>query len=279
MTVEDSLKACAYYLVRYVPHTEREEFLNIGLLLHSGEEQFLDCLITRDFRRLKRFHRQADLEFLHDLQGHFEQQIQQHEDNLQGFLDEMQQSLSNLIQLAPARPVLAAEPQALLAQLFERLVGKRPADLPAADTRMRIKQCLVGALRRAGVFNDQRFEKRIPAEPLTHAGNPFHFDFGYRPLTTAGKPNGHLKLVHALSLHRDHELASVLSLTMGYVRDHQPAELTAIIEGWPMRGDKIASHSYRILKDAAIAMRPLSEVDAFAKSIGNELFLSDSAAN
>ena len=87
----------------------------------------------------------------------------------------------------------------------------------------------------------------------------------------AGKPNGHLKLIHALSLHRDHELASVLSLTMGYVRSKQPAELTAIIEGWPARGDKTAGHSYRILQDAEIAMRPLAEVDAFATSIRTEL--------
>jgi hypothetical protein len=175
--------------------------------------------------------------------------------------------------------MLAAEPPAQLPQLFERLVGKRPADFPAADTRMRIKQRLVGALRRAQVFDDKRFEKRIPAEPLTHPGNPFHFDFGFRPPRAAGKPNGHLKLIHALSLHRDHELASVLSLTMGYVRDKQPAELTAIIEGWPARGDKTAGHSYRILQDAKIVMRPLDEVDAFATSIRNELTESTSAAN
>ena len=57
MADEGSLKACSYYLVRYVPSAEREEFLNIGLLLHSPEEQFLDCLFTRDLRRVKRFHR------------------------------------------------------------------------------------------------------------------------------------------------------------------------------------------------------------------------------
>ena len=271
MADEGSLKACSYYLVRYVPHAEREEFLNIGLLLHSAEEQFLDCLFTRDLRRIKRFHPQADLEFLRALQSYFEQQIQQHEDNLQGFLEEMQQSLSHVIQLAPARPVLAAEPQAQLQQLFERLGGQPPGGFSRADTRMRIKQRLVEALRRARVFNDQRFEKRIPAEPLTHPGDPFHFDFGYRPPMAAGKPNGHLKLIHALSLHRDHELASVLSLTMGYVRSKQPAELTAVIEAWPAQGDKNAGHSYRILKDAEIAMRPLAEVDAFAASIRKEL--------
>src|SRR5208282_5508605 len=270
MADENSMKPCAYYLVRYVPHAEREEFLNIGLLLHSAEEQFLDCLFTDDLRRIKRFHPGADLEFLRDLQSHFEQQIQQHEDNLEGLLQGMQQSLSHVIQLAPARPVLAAEPQAQLQQLFERLVGKRHADFPAADTRMRIKQRLVEALRRARVFSDKRFEKRISAEPLTHSGNPFHFDFGYRPPMAAGKPNGHLKLIHALSLHRDHELASVLALTMGYVRSRQPAELTAIIEGWPAGGDKTATHSHRILKDAEITLRPLTEVVAFAKSISDE---------
>jgi hypothetical protein len=265
--------------VRYVPHAEREEFLNIGLFLHCAEEQFLDCLFTRDFRRVKRFHPQADLEFLRDLQDHFEQQIQQHEDNLPGFLEEMLQSFSHVIQLAPARPVLAAQPQAQLQQLFERLVGERQTGSHAPDTRMRIKQRLVEALRRAQVFNDPRFEKRIPAEPLTHPGNPFHFDFGYRPPLAAGKPNGHLKLIHALSLQRDPELASVLSLTLGYVRSKQAAELTAVIEGWPARGDKTSSHSYRILGDAGVAMRPVAEVDALATSIRKELALSASAAN
>jgi hypothetical protein len=279
MADEGSLKACTYYLVRYVPYAEREEFLNIGLLLLSAEEQFLDCLFTDDLRRIKRFHRQADLEFLRDLQSHFEQQIQQHEEDLQGFLEGMQQSLSHVIQLAPARPVLAVEPQAQLEQLFERLVGKRQADFPAADTRMRIKQRLGEALRRARVFDDQRFEKRIPAEPLTHPGDPFHFDFGYRPPMVAGKLNGPLKLIHALSLHRDHELASVLSLTLGYVRSKQPADLTAIIEGWPARGDRTAGHSHRILRDAEIAMRPLAEVDTLAKSIRNELAPSTSSYN
>jgi hypothetical protein len=144
---------------------------------------------------------------------------------------------------------------------------------------MRIKQRLVEALRRAHVFEDSRFEKRIPAEPLTHPGDPFYFDFGYRPPLAAGKPNGHLKLVHALSLHRDFELASVLSLTMGYVRSKQPAELTAIVEELPTKANKTAAHSARILKDAEITIRPLSEVDDLAASIHNELSQSASGGN
>jgi hypothetical protein len=279
MADETGLKTCSYYLVRYVPMAERGEFLNIGLLLHCAEEQFLDCLFTRDFRRVRRFHPQADLEFLRDLQSHFEQQIQAHEDNLPGLLEEMLQSLSHAIQLAPARPLLTAEPPAELRQLFERLVGTRQAEYPVADTRMRIKQRLIEALRRVHVYDNNQFEKHIPAEPLTHPGDPFHFDFGYRPLMAGGKPNGHLKLIHALSLHRDHELAEVLAITMGYVRLKQPAELTAVIERLPARGDKTAAHSYRVLEDARVSMRPLAELDAFAKSIRDELSPTISAAN
>ncbi len=271
MPNEHRAKTCSYYLVRYAPHAEREEFLNVGILLHSPEEQFLDCLMTRDLRRVKNFHRQADLEFLRGLQDYFEQQIQQHEDNLQGFLAAMEQSFSHVIQLAPARPVSAAEPREQLLHLFERLVGKRASVPQTAETRMRIKQSFVEALRRAHVLDDKRLEKRIPAAPLTHPGDPFHFDFGYRPAMSAGKPNGHLKLLHALSLHRDPELASILSLTIGYVRAEQPAQLTAIIERQPARGDKTAGHSYRILSDAGITMHPVAEVDALAKSIRNEL--------
>lgn len=276
MADESALKSCSCYVVRYVPHSEREEFLNIGLLLYSAEEQFLDCLFTRDFRRVKRFHAEADLKLLRELQDHFERQIQQHEADLAGFLEGMQQSLSHAIQLAPARSLLASEPQAQLQELFARLVGERPENISAAHTRMRIKQQLVEALRRAHVFDDRRFERHIPAETLTHPGDPFHFDFGYRPPFSGGKPNGHIKLIHALSLHRDHALASVLSLTMNYIRSQHPAELTAVIEAWPARGDKAAGHSFRILQDAAIGMRPVAETVALAAAIRHELSTNSS---
>jgi len=77
----------------------------------------------------------------------------------------MEQSFSHVIQLAPARPVLATEPQAQLQQLFERLVDKRQADFPAAGTRMRIKQRLVEALRLAQVFASNASRSTFPPNP------------------------------------------------------------------------------------------------------------------
>jgi hypothetical protein len=142
---------------------------------------------------------------------------------------------------------------------------------------MRIKQRLTDALRRALVLDHPLFEKRIPAEQWTVAGDPFHFDFGYRPPLAAGKPNGHLKLIHALSLHRDNEIAHVLANTIRYVRRKEPAELTAVVEALPARRDETAGHSYRLLKDAEVTLQPLAEVAAFAFAVSKDLSLTASA--
>jgi hypothetical protein len=266
------LKPCSLRVVRYVPDLVRGEFLNIGLLLHSPEEKFLGCLFTDDLRRVRRFHPQADLDFLRELQQDFEQQIDEHADDPEGYLRSMEQTLSNLVQLGEAYPCLLRDPQAEIQELFERYVGPRLEGPLAADTRLRIKQRLTTALVHAGVW--ERVEKRIPAAPWTQPGDSFSFDFGYRPLHREGRPNGHIKFVHALSLRRDTELAKVLVYTMEHVRRQEPAELTAVVEDPPATPDDAALLSERILAEGKIALRPLAQVDALAQSIRGELFIS-----
>lgn len=271
MTLDGTLKECSYFLVRYVPDVAREEFLNIGLFLHIPEEGFLDCMFTDDFHRLRRFHPQADTRFLRELQPYFEQQIKEHENDLAAYIREMQDSFSNLIQLTVPRTCLLRDPQAEMQELFARYVGTRLAGALPQDTRMRIKQHLTDAFRRRNVLDHDLLEKRVPAERWTQKGDPFTFDFGYWPSQSAGRPNGHVKLIHALSLHRDTEISHVLANTIRYVRRKEPAELTAVIEGFPAPGDKTASHSQRILLDAEIHMCPLSDVDGYADSVRAEL--------
>jgi len=271
MTEESKLRECSYFLVRYVPDSAREEFLNIGVFLHSPGEEFLDCLFTDDMRRIKRFHPEADTQLLRELQSYFEQQIKEHETDLNGYTREMQESFSNLIQVTPPRPCLAAEPQAEIQELFARYVGARRAGPLAQDTRMRIKHRLTEALRRHGVLEHPRFEKRVPAGKWTHEGDPLCFDFGYRPWQVEGKPNGHIKLIHALSLSRDEETAHVLANTIGYVRKKEPAELTAVVEALPAATDQRGRYSERILLDAEIRLQPLAGIEPFVQSVRAEL--------
>jgi Protein of unknown function (DUF3037) len=265
----EKFKECSLYLVQYVPDVVRGEFLNIGLFLFSPEENYLGCLFSDDFRRVKRFHPQADLEFLRELQQDFEQQIDEHSDELESYLNWMEQSFSNLVQIAPVRACLLRDPATEIQDLFKRYVGARVEGPLLVDTRVRIKQRLRLSLVRAGVWD--RLERGIPAARWTQPGDPFTFDFGYRPQRIAGKPNGHIKFVHSLSLKRDIELAKVLVYTMDHVRRSEPAELTAVVEGVASGDDESATLSQNILMEAGIAIQPVALADEYVQSIRLEL--------
>ena len=273
MAERTKLKGCSFFLIRYVPDVVRDEGLNIGVFLHSPEEEYLDCVLTDDFRRIRRFHPQADLALLRELQSHFEQEIKEKEKvrQLEKYLQEMQESYSNMIQVTAPRACLTLDPQAEIQDLFARYVGSSRTSPLLQDTRMRIKQRLNRALEGAGVLGHPLFEARIPAKQWTQEGDPFNFDYGYRPPRVGGKPNGHVKLIHALSLKRDDDLGHVLANTLHYIRRKAPAELTAVVEGLPAPTDDTARHSRRILEDAQIALQPLASVDDFAQSVRREL--------
>lgn len=271
MTEAENLKECSFYLVQYVPDAARGEFVNIGLFLFSPQENYLGCLFTDDFRRIRRFHPQADLEFLRELQQDFEQQIDEHNDELESYLGWMEHSFSNLVQISPARACLLRDPASEMQDLFNRYVGARVEGPLPVDTRVRIKQRLRLSLARAGVWD--HLEHNIPAARWTQAGDPFTFDFGYRPAEIAGKPNGHTKFVHSLSLKRDIDLAKVLVYTMDHVSRKEPAELTAVVECMAEPGENAASLSQNILVEAGIAIQPIAHADQFAQSIRHELGL------
>jgi len=273
MAEKTKLKGCSFFLIRYVPDVVRDEGLNIGVFLHSPEEEYLDCIFTDDFRRLRRLHPQADLALLRELQPHFEQEIKQKEKErqLEKYLQEMQETYSNMIQVTAPRTCLTCDPQTEIQDLFARYVSSSRRAPLLQDTRMRLKQRLNRALEGAGVLGHPLFEARIPAKQWTQEGDPFNFDYGYRPPLVEGKPNGHVKLIHALSLKRDNDLAHVLANTLHYIRRKEPAELTAVVEGLPAPTDETALHSQRILEDAQVALQPLAGVDDFAQSVRQEL--------
>lgn len=271
MTEEAKLKTCSFFLVRYVPDLVRDEGLNIGLFLHSPEQEYLDCLFTDDFSRVKRLHPQADLEFLRELQPYFERQITEHERDLEGFIREMQESYANLVQVTEPRACLVADPPAEMQGLFARYVGTRAAAPPEPDTRMRIHQAMTAAFDRAGLLKLKAFEKHIPAEPWTGKGDPFTFDYGYKPRFAEGQRNGRVRLVHALSLKRDNQLAKALAYTLERVRAKEPAELTTVVNQRANEKDEVAWSSQQILEKANIQIQPLGGVDAFAESVRREL--------
>jgi hypothetical protein len=264
MIEQAQLKPCSYFVVRYAPNLLRSEGLNIGILLHCPEERYLGCLFAADFRWVRRFDPRADLELLGEMQKHFEGQFEQSERDQESCLSELAESLSNTIQLEGPRVCLLDNPATEIEDLYKRNVGRGTTKLAAEDTRPRIKQRLTAALVRAGVW--ERLEKRVPVEQWTQPGDPFTFDYGY-------KPNGSVRLIHALSLKRDTQLAKTLVYTLDCVHRREPAVLTAVVEGLPEAGAKVSLATAGILAQGRIHLQPVAHLGAFAESVRHELRL------
>jgi hypothetical protein len=111
------------------------------------------------------------------------------------------------------------------------------------------RQAIVASMRRqfeaVGVWNVMR--KRIQASMYTRPGDPLRIDCGYRP-------NGVIRMFHAVSLEGDLEAAKVLAFSApqmveGVMRvEKAMLELTAIVE--PLRG-LLGKDSEEILTNGA----------------------------
>src|SRR5687767_7907003 len=53
-----------YAVIRYVPRPEREEFLNIGVILYCQSKNFLDMKFTLDGNRINTFYPDTSMEEL-----------------------------------------------------------------------------------------------------------------------------------------------------------------------------------------------------------------------
>jgi hypothetical protein len=126
---------------------------------------------------------------------------------------------------------------------------------------------------RAGVWDLMR--KRIPAATYTGAGDPLRIDCGYRP-------NGVIRMFHAVSLESDVELAKVLAFSMPALRegvsrlDGASLQLTAVVEPQPgTQADEEKQQEYefaiRTMEKESILVVNSMEMERVAEAARREL--------
>ena len=122
-------KTYEYAVVRLVPLVEREEFMNIGVVLYAAGQQFLQVRFKIDEQRLRAFFGKVDLE-----------EIQKHLESFEricgggadaGPLGELpvpqrfrwlSATRSTVVQMSKVHTGLCTDPAAKLDQLFAQLV-------------------------------------------------------------------------------------------------------------------------------------------------------------
>ena len=233
---------CEFFLIRYVPDPVKGEFTNIGVLLReAGQPDRTHVRFTRDWARVRCLDADADIGLLEALEGEIGARLQLGASAaatpdaapkpILSILSIIEDTFSNSIQMTEARACLAENVAAELDLLMKMYV--EPLKIKQAHKRTG-RAAIAAALRtrfeRAGVWALMR--KRIAASIYTQPGDPMKIDCGYRP-------NGVIKMFHAVSLEADVEAAKVLAWSAPRLREgvqrveNATLELTAVVE--PLR--------------------------------------------
>jgi hypothetical protein len=223
---------CEFFLVRYVPDPVKGEFVNIGVVLREAAGNPESRVrFTRDWARVRCLDADADLGLLEALESEIEARLKLGAADPKPVLAQMEDSFSNSVQMTEARACLAESLPAELDLLMEMYVAPRREKRVRARTG---RAAIAGQMRtqfeRAGVWALMR--KRIAASVYTQPGDPLRIDCGYRP-------NGVIKMFHAVSLDGDIEAAKILAFSAPRLREgvarveKAKLELTAVVE--PLR--------------------------------------------
>lgn len=254
---------CDFFLFRYVPDPLRGEFVNIGVLLREAGSGTVHVKFTHDWTRVRCADPDADIEMLEILEQEIQQRVMEYRDDVPYVLKTLEDTLSNGLQITPAKAYLAESVPLELERLMKMYVEPRKRE-PASRVsgRQKVFRALRREFERAGVWSVMN--KRIAASRYTRPGDSLHLDCGYRP-------NGVIKMFHAVSLDGDIDMAKVLAFSMrglseGVKRvENASLELTAIVE--PLKELKraeeedIAQYRFGVETMEAAAIRVLTTAD------------------
>ena len=226
MAIGTERRGCEFHLLQYVPDAVRNEHVHIGVILRDRENHTVEVRFTRDWRRVRCLDPEADTALLEGMEGELRRRLQSE----QGWdlMRQFEESLSLSVQMTEARAYLAESLPAGVEELMRLYVDPPPRErLPRLSGRAAIQARMRAEFEHAGVWDLMR--KRIAASEYTRPGDPLRIDAGYRP-------NGIVRMFHAVSLEPGVEMAKVLAfsaagLYAGVERVEKAGlELTAVIE-------------------------------------------------
>jgi hypothetical protein len=213
-----------------VPDAVRNEYVHIGVILRetaaAEAPARMEVRFTRDWRRVRCLDPEADTALLEGMESELRRRFQEDPDS--DLMRRLGESLSLSVQMTEAKAYLAESLPAGMEELMRLYVEPPPRERGARlSGRAAIHARMRGEFEQAGVWDLVR--KRIAASEYTRPGDPLRIDVGYRP-------NGMIRMFHAVSLEPGVEMAKVLAFSASGLRagvervEKASLELTAIIE-------------------------------------------------
>lgn len=225
-------RECEFQLLRYVPDAVRNEYVHIGVVLRTADTGNAgvqtEVRFTRDWRRVRCLDPDADTALLESMETELRRRLQTEGEARDKLMRILGESLSLNVQMTEAKAYLAESLPAGIEELMRLYVDPPQRERAARlSGRAGIQARMRTEFEHAGVWDLLR--KRIAAADYTRPGDPLRIDLGYRP-------NGIIRMFHAVSLEPGVEMAKVLAFSAAGLREgiarveKAELELTAVIE-------------------------------------------------
>jgi hypothetical protein len=254
-------RACAYRILRYTPNLVRDEWVNIGVLVfdpRTGERRLRLMEEEEEYRRVRRLHPRADEGLLRALRDDLEDRFESatrfpgNGGDWQFLLAKWDETLSNALQLAPQKGVLATDLDAELERLYADHVAiqRAPSRVGTPGSRAQIRSYCSQVLRQARLW--ERMEKSVRASEFTFPGDPMRLDYSYRRNGTRG-------FVQTLSVTRAPNDAKLFAYTTEHITARTPlkTEFAAVTDVPLNAGNERHRFVRDTLRDAGIEPIPM----------------------
>jgi Protein of unknown function (DUF3037) len=256
------------YLLRFLPHVLRDDFVTVGLLLLESDGGFAEVRVTRDWRMLQCLAPDVELEWFemveNEIRGKLES-LQRREDLMQL----MSERFGTMIEVAPAKAVLTADPAKEMDVLSAMYLApiERGERAQQRTGRVAIVNTMKEAFAGAGVL--ELMQRDLDLVKYTGPGDPFRVDFGYRVGSA-------VRMFHAISVAANVDQALALAyrysrVDAGMRQEQLQASLTAVVDqGMGLQEEK-TRFAIGILEQNSVRVRAVGEMAEIAGEVRREL--------
>jgi hypothetical protein len=279
------LHKCDLYVVRYEPNVAAGNRINIGVILvEEGhpKDAFVGVRFRRDWGILRALDPNFDPELIEALELDVESQLRSWEPQVinyradysrrQWILEQMRTAWAGALRVSQTIAVQTHSPAQELGIIVDQYLTIPSAEKTGMGGRTFVYNGMKNAFEIAGVWHTPYLRKRIAPELFARTGDPLKIDCGYRP-------NGEVKLFHAISLKSGIDAAKALALSFPQFRvalskaEDATCKLTAVVEDDYDATNPAVGFALEILQTRDIGVAQLSQMPAIAEQARGDLRL------
>jgi Protein of unknown function (DUF3037) len=255
------------YLLRFLPHALRDDFVTIGFLLLESDGGFAEFRLTRDWKMLQVVAPNVESEWF----GLVESEVRKSLSGLarrEELVQRMNERFGLMIDVSPAKAVLTEDPvkeMDVLTSIY-LLPPERGERVQQRTGRTAIIHAMKESFANSGVL--ELVQQDIEVDQYTGAGDPFRIDFGYRVGNV-------MKMFQALSVASVDQAVALAHrysrIETGMQREQMHASMTAVVDQGMGTLDEKTQFAIGLLAETSVRVRTVSEMPEIADEVRREL--------